>query len=122
MPISRMIREFNQSSILACPSHLGFATAKKQMRGFGGLIGVTFASAPEADRFIDGTRFVQAVTSFGGIQTSAEWRTRWGDRVTPGFVRLSAGSEPVEALWAEMRWDWTVSSRRKPSRLKPDNS
>jgi cystathionine gamma-lyase len=81
------------------PAH---AVARRQMARPGFLVGVTFADRAAADRFIDGCRFVEAATSFGGVHTSAERRARWGDRVHEGFVRLSVGCEPLEALWAEM--------------------
>ena len=76
--------------------------AKKQMRRFGTLIAVTFASENDAERFINTVDFVEPTTSFGGIHTSAERRARWGDQVSPGFVRLSVGCEPTEVLWDAM--------------------
>jgi len=85
------------------PTHPGHVLAKKQMRRFGGLIAVTFASDTEAERFINTADFVRPVTSFGGTHTSAERRARWGDNVPAGFVRLSIGCEPTDALWAEMK-------------------
>jgi cystathionine gamma-lyase len=42
---------------------------------------------------------MRASTSFGGVHTSAERRARWGDAVADGFIRLSVGCEPGEALW-----------------------
>lgn len=72
------------------------------MRRFGFLVGVTFADRADAERFIATCRFVEAATSFGGVHTSAECRVRWGDEVPEGFVRLSVGCEPLEALWEEM--------------------
>ncbi len=80
-------------------SHPGHAIAQKQMATFGSLIGVTFHDAGSAERFIEGARFVVASTSFGGLHTSAERRARWGDQVAEGYVRLSVGCEPTEALW-----------------------
>jgi cystathionine gamma-lyase len=74
--------------------------ARVQMRRFGFLIGLTLESEEKAERFMDGCRLIQPATSFGGIHTSAERRARWGDAVAPGFVRLSVGIEPAEALWA----------------------
>ena len=86
------------------PSHPGHETAKKQMRRFGGVIGVTLSNEIDAEHFINGaTDFVLPVTSFGGIATSAERSARWGDQVPAGFVRLSVGCEPVEVLWGEMK-------------------
>ncbi|SPH18075.1 Cystathionine beta-lyase [Defluviimonas aquaemixtae] len=73
--------------------------AARQMRRFGFLIGLTFASKGAAERFIDGCAFLRPATSFGGVHSSAERRARWGDAVEPSYVRLSIGCEPAEALW-----------------------
>jgi len=59
------------------PTHPGHMVAKEQMRRFGSLIGVTFADAEQAERFITSARFVRPATSFGGTHTSAERRARW---------------------------------------------
>jgi len=85
------------------PTHPAHMLAKKQMRRFGGLIAVTFATDSDAERFIDAAEFVRPVTSFGGTHTSAERRARWGDKVSSGFVRLSVGCEPTKVLWDEMK-------------------
>jgi cystathionine gamma-lyase len=81
------------------PSH---AIASAQMASFGFMLGVTLADASAADRFIDDCPFVQSSTSFGGLRTSGERRAKWGDAVAPGYVRLSAGCEPLEPLWGAM--------------------
>ena len=85
------------------PDHPAHALAKRQMRRFGLLVGLTLADAAAAENFIGRCRFVRAATSFGGVHTSAERRARWGDQVAPGFIRLSVGCEPLEALWQDMR-------------------
>ena len=72
------------------------------MSCFGALVGVTLADKATADRFIAGCAMIRPSTSFGGVHTSAERRARWGDAVAEGFVRLSVGCEPTEALWAEI--------------------
>lgn len=69
------------------------------MTRFGFLISLTLESEEKAEEFINGCELMQAATSFGGVHTSAERRTRRGDAVPPGFVRLSVGCEPVEELW-----------------------
>ncbi len=84
------------------PQHPAHALARRQMRGFGSIVGVTLADKAAAERFIGGCRFVRAATSFGGLHTSAERRARWGDRVSEGYIRLSVGCEPVEALWRDI--------------------
>jgi len=84
------------------PRHPAHELARRQMRGYGSIVGVTLADKAAAERFIAGCRFVRAATSFGGLHSSAERRARWGDQVAEGFIRLSVGCEPVEALWRDM--------------------
>jgi cystathionine gamma-lyase len=85
------------------PNHPAHDLARGQMLAFGSLIGVAFASKELAERFVTGCRFLRPATSFGSLQSSAERRARWGDAVPEGFVRLSVGCEPAEALWAAMK-------------------
>ena len=82
------------------PSH---ALASNQLQRSGFLIGLTLASEAEAERFIDACPLLASATSFGGVHSTAERRSRWGDDVDPGFVRLSVGCEPTEELWAALR-------------------
>jgi cystathionine gamma-lyase len=70
--------------------------------GFGPLIGLTLADAAAAEHFIDGCRYVRSATSFGGVHSSAERRARWGEAVAPGYIRFSAGCEPLEPLWQDV--------------------
>jgi cystathionine gamma-lyase len=84
------------------PSHPAHALAKRQMTNFGALIGVTLADKDAAEGFINRCAFIRPATSFGGVHTSAERRARWGDQVADGFIRLSVGCEPTEALWTEI--------------------
>ncbi|UWQ09155.1 cystathionine gamma-lyase [Aliiroseovarius crassostreae] len=77
------------------PSH---ALAQRQMTRFGFLVTLTLADEDSAERFINGCDLLRPATSFGGVHSSAERRARWGDAVPAGFVRLSVGCEPTEAL------------------------
>lgn len=96
------------SKALNVVRYLGFADdpahdlARRQMAGFGFLIGMTFSSAEKAEGFLARCPLIAQSTSFGGVHTSGERRARWGDAVAPGFVRLSVGIEPTEVLWAAM--------------------
>lgn len=81
------------------PSH---AVAKRQMSGFGFLIGFELSDAARAERFLTECPLIAQATSFGSTHSSGERRVRWGDAVPQGFIRLSVGLEPVEALWAAM--------------------
>ena len=56
----------------------------------------------EAEAFLAACPLIARTTSFGGTHSAAERRARWGDPVAPGFVRLSVGIEPVDALWAAL--------------------
>jgi cystathionine gamma-lyase len=82
------------------PSH---AVAKRQMSGFGFLIGFELASAEMAEAFLAACPYITQTTSFGGTHTAGERRARWGDPVAPGFIRLSVGVEPPEPLWDAIR-------------------
>ncbi len=82
------------------PSH---NLASAQMERFGFLVSLVLESEDKAEDFINGCALMQAATSFGGVHTSAERRTRRGDTVPPGFVRLSVGCEPTEPLWEAIK-------------------
>jgi cystathionine gamma-synthase len=71
--------------------------------GFGGLISFDVADAEAARRVETSTRVIVNATSLGGVTSVMESRRRWeGERVPPGLLRLSAGLEDVEALWADL--------------------
>lgn len=83
-------------------SHPQHELSQSQMQAFGSVIGITFASTEAAEHFISHSAYIVPSTSFGGTHTSAERRARWGDAVADGYVRLSIGCEPLEALWSSM--------------------
>lgn len=83
-------------------SHPAHALACAQMRGGGALIGLTLKDKDSAERFINACPLLRAATSFGGVHSSAERRTRWGDAVPEGFIRLSVGCEPADVLWQSL--------------------
>ncbi|RUV45629.1 MAG: cystathionine gamma-lyase [Mesorhizobium sp.] len=78
------------------PSH---NLARAQMERFGFLISFELASEEKAEDFINNCALIESATSFGGVHTSAERRSKRGDAVPPGFLRLAVGCEPVEELW-----------------------
>jgi cystathionine gamma-lyase len=94
------VRNVRYPGLESDPSH---NLASAQMERFGFLISLVLDSEDKAEDFINGCTLMQAATSFGGVHTSAERRTRRGDAVPPGFVRLSVGCEPAEPLWEEMK-------------------
>ena len=82
------------------PAH---AVAARQMAHFGPVVSFELPSAAAAERFLGTCRLVLQATSFGGLQTTAERRARWGgDQVPEGFIRLSAGCEHADDLTADL--------------------
>jgi cystathionine gamma-lyase len=79
------------------PSHRAVG---RQMVNGGFLIGFELASEAEAEAFLARCPLIEQATSFGGVHTAAERRSRWRDAVADGFIRLSVGVEPVEVLWS----------------------
>jgi cystathionine gamma-synthase len=71
--------------------------------GLGGLLSFDVADAEAARKVETSTRVIVNATSLGGVTTLIESRRRWeGDRVPPGLLRLSAGLEDPETLWADL--------------------
>ena len=71
--------------------------------GFGGLLSFDVADGEGARRVETGLRLIVNATSLGGVTSVLESRARWeGDRVPAGLLRLSAGLEDAEALWADL--------------------
>jgi cystathionine gamma-lyase len=85
------------------PGDPGHEIANRQMRGYGTVLAFDLGSRGRAERFLAGCELVTEATSFGGVQTTAERRGRWGgDDVTEGFIRLSAGCEDAADLVADV--------------------
>jgi cystathionine gamma-lyase len=83
-------------------SDRAYEISKKQMQGFGFLIGFELPTETAAEAFLARCPMIEQATSFGGVHTAAERRARWGDAVSPGFIRLSIGIEPVDVLWSAL--------------------
>jgi cystathionine gamma-lyase/cystathionine beta-lyase/cystathionine gamma-lyase/homocysteine desulfhydrase len=90
-------------------SHPQHALAKRQMRGFGGLISLELGSFGRARTLLEGVRLMALAESLGGVETlishpatmthasvPAERRRQIG--VTDDMVRISVGIEDVEDL------------------------
>ena len=98
-----------------CSSDLTHAIAARQMReGFGPLLGFEVVGGAEAAlRVVEALRVIRHGASLGGVESLAnlaaftshkmigpEGRTRAG--IPEGLVRLSAGIESLEDLWADL--------------------
>jgi cystathionine gamma-lyase len=81
------------------PADPGHEVARRQMSGFGTVIGFDLGDRERAERFLAGAELVTEATSFGSVHTTAERRLRWGgDDVPEGYIRLSAGCEETADL------------------------
>jgi cystathionine gamma-lyase len=91
------------------PSHPQHALAKKQMRGFTGMISIELGSLERARKMVEATRVFALAESLGGVESlighpalmthasiPEASRARMG--ISDGLVRLSVGIEDVEDL------------------------
>ena len=91
------------------PSHPQYELAKRQMRGFGGMLAFELGSLEAARRVLNGVKLHALAESLGGVETlishpatmthasvPAERRKKIG--ITDGLVRISAGIEDIDDL------------------------
>ena len=91
------------------PSHPQHALARRQMRGFGGLISFALGSLENARTLLNNVRLMALAESLGGVETlishpatmthasvPADMRQRIG--VTDDLVRVSVGIEDIDDL------------------------
>jgi cystathionine gamma-lyase len=102
LALARALRERDDVTGVVHPG-LDDPVAAAQMTWFGPLVGFALPSAEAAQAFLDACSLVAEATSFGGVETTAERRARWGtDDVPEGFIRLSAGCEDTADLVADV--------------------
>jgi cystathionine gamma-synthase len=78
--------------------------AARYTDAFGPILSFDVADAAVADRVERSLTLIENATSLGGTATTLEGRFRWeGDRVPTGLLRLSAGLEHPDDLWADLR-------------------
>jgi cystathionine gamma-lyase len=95
------------------PTHPQHELARRQMRGFTGMISVELGSLERATRLVQGTRLFALAESLGGVESlighpaimthasvPKDMRDRMG--VTDGLVRLSVGIEDVDDLLQDL--------------------
>jgi cystathionine gamma-lyase len=99
--LAEMLRERDDVTDVRHPS--SDPAAVGQMEQFGPLVSFTLPSADAAQRFLDTAKLVTEATSFGGVESSAERRARWGtDAVSEGWIRFSAGCEDTADLLSDV--------------------
>ncbi len=95
------------------PSHPQYELAKKQMKGFGGMLSFETGSLENARTVFKSVRLCALAESLGGVETlishpatmthasvPAEERERLG--ITDGLVRISVGIEDIEDIVADL--------------------
>jgi cystathionine beta-lyase/cystathionine gamma-synthase len=95
------------------PSHPQYDLARKQMRGFGGMIAFDLGSLEAARRLLNSVRLCALAESLGGVETlishpatmthasvPADRRAALG--ITDGLVRISVGIEDIDDLKADI--------------------
>jgi cystathionine beta-lyase/cystathionine gamma-synthase len=95
-------------------SHPQFKLARKQMRGFGGMISFDLGSLEHAKKLLKRVRLCTLAESLGGVETlishpatmthaSVPQEQRQKIGVTDGLVRISVGIEDVEDILGDLK-------------------
>ena len=95
--------------------HPGYAIAKKQMRGFGGMMSFTFKedSVETATKFLSSTKIFALAESLGGVESlvnhpasmthaSIPREERIKNGLTDSLIRLSVGVEDIDDLLEDL--------------------
>jgi methionine-gamma-lyase len=95
-------------------THQNHEIAKRQMDGFGGIIGLDLKTAEAAKTFINNVKLCTFATSLGGVETivqpsalmthatlSPDERAAAG--ISPGLIRISVGIEDVGDVIGDLR-------------------
>jgi len=89
------------------PSHPQYEIAKKQMRGFSGMLSILVGGdAAEARRVVNTVKLFAQATSLGGVESLIEHRAsvEGPDTKTPqNLIRISAGLEHIDDLIADLK-------------------
>jgi cystathionine beta-lyase/cystathionine gamma-synthase len=91
------------------PTHPQYELAKRQMRGFGGMLAFELGSLAAAERLLNAVRLHALAESLGGVETlishpatmthaSVPPERRATIGITDGMVRISAGLEDLDDL------------------------
>jgi len=95
------------------PDHPQHTLAKKQMKGFGGMIAFDVGSLRQANKILKKVKVCSLAESLGGVETlishpatmthaSVPKKEREASGVTAGLVRISVGIEDAEDIIADL--------------------
>jgi cystathionine beta-lyase/cystathionine gamma-synthase len=116
--IAYFLRDHNKiSKVNWCgfPEHPGYAIAKKQMRGFGGMMSFSFKddNLDTAHRFLSSTKIFALAESLGGVESllshpasmthaAIPREERLKNGLSDSLIRISIGVEDVDDLIADL--------------------
>jgi cystathionine beta-lyase/cystathionine gamma-synthase len=106
------------------PDHPQHALAKRQMKGFGGMLSVDLGDPARAAKFVESTKIFALAESLGGVESlighpasmthaSVPKAMREGMGLTDSLVRLSCGVEDTEDLIADLDQAFSASGSRR---------
>jgi cystathionine gamma-synthase len=102
LELARRLQQHAAVSVVRYPG-LDNPIAAKYVGAFGPLLSFDVADADYAAHVEQSLKLIENATSLGGVTSTLEARFRWEpERVPPGLLRLSAGLEDVEDLWADL--------------------
>ncbi len=102
--------EVNEVLYPGLESHPGHEVAKKQMRGFGGMLAVRFTREEHSRQVCLNTRLIALAESLGGVESLIEHPQSMthisaaGSALSPpaDLVRISVGIEDIEDILADL--------------------
>lgn len=95
------------------PHHLNHEIATKQMKGFGGIVGLDLGDGEAARRFVNSVKLCTFATSLGGVETIVQPSAlmthatlspadRAAAGISDGHIRISVGIEDAEEIIADI--------------------
>ncbi|MFT3917732.1 MAG: cystathionine gamma-synthase [Anaeromyxobacteraceae bacterium] len=126
MAVARFLEKHRQVEKVTYPGlegHPQHALARRQMRGFGGMLSfVVKGGLPAAKAFLEALEIFACAESLGGVESLAEHpaimthasvpkETREKLGIADGFVRLSVGIEGTEDLLADLERGLAAAAR-----------
>lgn len=95
------------------PQHANHEIAKKQMRGYGGMIAFDVGTIEAGKNFLNNLKLVKIATSLGGVESIAQHSASMTNAKTPkdlrekagitdGLIRFSVGIENADDLIADL--------------------
>ncbi|HEX5195462.1 MAG TPA: PLP-dependent aspartate aminotransferase family protein [Solirubrobacteraceae bacterium] len=103
LELARRLSEHPAVRIVRYPGLGPDPVAARYADAFGMLLSFDVADAAAAGQVERSLRLIENATSLGGTATTLEGRFRWeGERVPEGLLRLSAGLEHPDDLWADL--------------------